>query len=95
MNKLKVTFRQYSIIKLIAEEFTDKEIADRLGLSERTVKNHNYNIRQKYGIRTRVGLAVMYVQGIFKIPEHPKDNTSIPKPVLTPAEREWINRVRK
>lgn len=46
--------RQLEIMKLVAEGLFNKEIADRLQISENTVANHLANIFDKLGDRSRV-----------------------------------------
>jgi len=44
------------LIPLIAEGLTNKEIANRFCLSEQTVKNHLYRMKQKIGAEDRLGI---------------------------------------
>ena len=46
----KLTPAERRVIKLIAEDFTSKEIADQLGISFHTVENHRGNISAKLGL---------------------------------------------
>ncbi len=50
--------REKEIIRLICYEFTNKEIADKLFLSERTIENHKQNIFEKTRSKNSAGLAV-------------------------------------
>jgi DNA-binding NarL/FixJ family response regulator len=70
-NKKKpLTEKQIEIVKLICGEYTSKEIAIQLRLSERTVEEHRHNIQQKIGTRNIVGVILYAVKkGIFKIDE--------------------------
>jgi DNA-binding NarL/FixJ family response regulator len=51
-----LTEREIEIIRLIAQEFSTAEIADRLFISPRTVDTHRKNILRKTQARTLVGL---------------------------------------
>jgi DNA-binding NarL/FixJ family response regulator len=51
-----LTPRQESILRMIAEGRTTAEIADALGVSQRTVTFHRVNIRDKLGIADEHGL---------------------------------------
>ena len=51
-----LTPREEEIVKLVAEAHTNKEIAELLHLSEKTVENHRANAMRKLGMRDRVEL---------------------------------------
>ena len=48
--------RESEVVKLVAEGFTTKEIADTLTIAEKTVERHRANILEKLGMRDRVEL---------------------------------------
>lgn len=48
--------REIEIIKLIAQEFSTNEIAEKLFLSPATVETHRHNILKKLGIKNSIGL---------------------------------------
>lgn len=52
----KLTDRELEVVKLIAEAHTNKQIAEVLGLSEKTVESHRSNILNKLGMSDRVEL---------------------------------------
>ena len=52
-----LTRRQLEIARLIAEDLTNRQIADRLFLSERTVETHITNMLNKLGLNSRVQLS--------------------------------------
>ena len=51
-----LTAREIEIIRLITQEFSTAQIADKLFISPRTVDTHRKNILQKTGVKTIVGL---------------------------------------
>jgi DNA-binding NarL/FixJ family response regulator len=51
-----LTPREQEVVKLVAEAHTNKEIAEILHLSEKTVENHRSNAMRKLGMRDRVEL---------------------------------------
>lgn len=46
-----ITKREQEIVKLIAEGFKNREIAERLGISTKTVETHRANIMNKMAFR--------------------------------------------
>jgi DNA-binding NarL/FixJ family response regulator len=44
------------VVKLVAEGYTNKRIAEALVISEKTVERHRANILEKLGMRDRVEL---------------------------------------
>jgi DNA-binding CsgD family transcriptional regulator len=48
--------RQRQIVSLIAQDFCDKEIARKLGMSARTVDSHLQRLYVRYGIHSRAAL---------------------------------------
>ncbi len=51
-----LTPRELEVVKLIAEAHTNRQIADTLMLSEKTVESHRANLLAKLGMRDRVEL---------------------------------------
>ena len=60
-----LTPRQLEIARLIADDLTNRQIADRLFLSERTVETHITNILNKLGLNSRIQLS----RWIAELPE--------------------------
>lgn len=52
----RITEREYSVILLIKEGYTNKEIAEELTISVNTVNNHVANIFSKTNVRSRIDL---------------------------------------
>jgi DNA-binding NarL/FixJ family response regulator len=55
-NEDPLTPRELEVVKLIAESYTTREIAEELVISEKTVERHRSNILEKLGFRDRVEL---------------------------------------
>ncbi len=51
-----LTEREIEVLKLITEEFTNQEIADKLFISVRTVDAHRRNLMEKIGAKNMAGL---------------------------------------
>ena len=51
-----LTPREQEVVKLIAESYSTRQIADTLVISEKTVDRHRANILEKLGMRNRVEL---------------------------------------
>jgi DNA-binding NarL/FixJ family response regulator len=52
-----LTPREREVVKLIAEAYTNRQIAETLKVSEKTVESHRANVLSKLGMRDRVELA--------------------------------------
>jgi DNA-binding NarL/FixJ family response regulator len=51
-----LTGREMEVMRLLAEGFTTKEIAEKLFISPKTVENHRAHILNKLGIHSATGL---------------------------------------
>lgn len=58
----KLTRREIEVLKLLAEGLFNKEIAYKLSISEKTVKNHVSNIFKKLGVFDRTQAAVYAIR---------------------------------
>ncbi len=55
---LPLTEAERRVAMLCAEDLADKQIADRLGLSIKTIHIHMTRARRKLGVRSKVGVAL-------------------------------------
>lgn len=55
---LTLSRREREIVGLVAQGFRNREMADKLFISEQTVKNHMHNIFEKIGVQDRLELAL-------------------------------------
>ena len=53
--------REREIVMLVAQGFKNKEMAERMFISEQTVKNHLHNIFDKLGVSDRLELALFAI----------------------------------
>jgi DNA-binding NarL/FixJ family response regulator len=62
------TERELAIIRLICEQLSNKEIAERLHLSIRTIEGNREKIQEKMDVRNTAGIVVYAIkEGIYKI----------------------------
>jgi DNA-binding CsgD family transcriptional regulator len=53
-----LTKRENDVVKLVVEGHTNREVAEKLNLTEHTVSNYLFRIHQKLGISSRVELVL-------------------------------------
>lgn len=58
MNKKILTIREQEVFELLVLNKSTQEIADFLGISEKTVRNHISNVMQKLGVKARAQAVV-------------------------------------
>ena len=63
IEKHKLTMREGEIILMISEGFRHKEIADKLFISESTVKKHLSNLYQKLGVQSSIDALNKLLEG--------------------------------
>jgi DNA-binding NarL/FixJ family response regulator len=65
-----LTERECEIVTLIGEGLRNEQIAARMGVAEKTVRNHLSAVFDKLGVNDRLGLAVyLYQHGLARPPE--------------------------
>ena len=60
--KYDISEKEYEVIQLVAEGFSNKEISQKLFLSEGTVRNYLSTILEKLNLRDRTQLAIFYLK---------------------------------
>lgn len=62
MNRSILTVREKEIFNLLIDNYTTRSIALRLGISEKTVRNHISNVMQKLGVNGRASAVVELIK---------------------------------
>jgi DNA-binding NarL/FixJ family response regulator len=66
--RVELSQKEIDVILLICEELTNKEIADRLSLSIRTIEGYRDKIQEKIGARNSAGIVIYAIRnGIYKV----------------------------
>ncbi len=53
-----LTKREHQVFEMLIKNSSTKEIADKLGISEKTIRNHISNVMQKLGVKGRTGAVI-------------------------------------
>ena len=53
-----LTLREREVFEFLIKNYTTKEIAEELGISEKTVRNHISNTMQKLGVKGRASAVI-------------------------------------
>ena len=61
MSKGILTKREREVFNLLITNLTTREIASKLNISEKTVRNHISNVMQKLGVKGRSKLLLNYL----------------------------------
>jgi len=78
-NDIHVTQRELEALALIGMGLSNNEVAEKLGLSINTVRNHIWNLMQKLGANSRAHAIVLAVQnGIIEVKHKRSFDTFIP-----------------
>lgn len=67
---MNISDREMEIITLIAEGYSNKEVADKLFLSTHTITTHRKNIMNKLGVNNTAGLVLFAVRENLVSPNH-------------------------
>lgn len=67
-NNVTISEREQEVLELICQEYTTKEIADKLFISSRTAEGHRKNLIEKLGVKNTAGLIVKSIRlGIIEV----------------------------
>ena len=58
MNFRILTKREHEVFSLLIDNNTTRDIANKLSISEKTVRNHISNVIQKLGVTSRAGAVI-------------------------------------
>ena len=76
--------REVEVVRCVAEGLSNREIAQRLGLTEHTVKNYLFRIFDKLGVSKRVEV-VLYAYSLGSVANSAEAATSASKKLAPPA----------
>ncbi len=67
-NNVTISEREMEVLELICQEYTAKEIADKLFISSRTAEGHRRSLIEKLGVKNTAGLIVKAIkEGVIEI----------------------------
>jgi DNA-binding NarL/FixJ family response regulator len=69
--------REHEIVSLVAQGYTNKEMAQKLFISEQTVKNHLHNVFDKLGVSDRLELALYAIHKGLHLQQHAGSSSPI------------------
>lgn len=68
MSKEILTTREMEVFSLLVKNYTTKEISNKLGISEKTVRNHISNVMQKLEVTSRTSAVIELLKlNLFEI----------------------------
>ena len=85
-NSRPLSKREDEIAHMVAEGFSNREISERLDLSEHTIKNYLFRVFEKLGVSTRVELT-LYALKRGKVPRTRPPSAAKPEPRLVGKAR--------
>ena len=80
-NSRPLSKREEEIARLVAEGLSNRQISQRLALSEHTIKNYLFRIFEKLGVATRVELALYAVRRGLRPIHPPARNSGLSSPM--------------
>lgn len=62
MKELNITQKEYDLMFLVSEGFSNKQIAEKLFMTEGTIRNNISTLLEKLGLRDRTQLAIFFIK---------------------------------
>jgi two-component system response regulator DevR len=81
----KLSLQERRVLALVAEGLTNKQVGEKLQLSENTVKNYLINVFEKLHVKRRAQAAALFVQ-------RPARPGKTGRPPASPSSRSWSRR---
>ena len=53
-----LSYRERQVVSLVCDGLSNKEIAERLGITEGTIKIHLHSVYEQLGVRSRIELMI-------------------------------------
>jgi DNA-binding NarL/FixJ family response regulator len=88
-----LSVREMEVVRGLAVGLTNREIADQMGLSHHTIKNHVFRIFEKLGVSNRVELLFMTLS-LAATPQQPPEPSSAREDGAKPSDPEVDSRDR-
>jgi len=68
LKKIELSDKELQVIKMLCKQYTSKDIADKMGLSFRTVEGYRFDLQKKLKAKNVVGIVVYAIKnGLVKI----------------------------
>jgi DNA-binding NarL/FixJ family response regulator len=68
LKKIEFSDKELQVIKMLCKQYTSKDIADKMGLSFRTVEGYRFDLQKKLKAKNVVGIVIYAIKnGLVKI----------------------------
>lgn len=62
MKKIELSDKELQVIKMLCKQYTSKDIADKMGLSFRTVEGYRFDLQKKLKAKNVVGIVIYAIK---------------------------------
>ena len=83
--------REMDVVRCVAEGLTNREIAQRLTLTEHTIKNYLFRIFDKLGVSSRVEVVLYALGSVAAHPPAAQSASEPARPVAVPAKSKAVS----